>query len=423
MAPTTKPSAAEAVAAPATSAADDASAAKARKDARAWIDAVVAASQATLAAAEGDDPKAFWQGFAEDMVCDSVVELPLFSEAQAARLHAALMGEFAHAPEWKVPPILSSTKRIKPAERHSLGSFGRARANSVNHGLVAIAVREAYDLMIHERFLPHLVPLLAQRQKRAEWGGRVDAVRAYQLPDGVLARDAYSKVGYESGHRDAGTEDRPDAVRFGGWVALNTADGSPQQFRCATGSSLWRVTKGGFDKAAVANISKATLARMRNIAVRLGRVVFFDESIVHEVKPSPKAKKGTPKPHAPMTRVFVASELSIELRRESVKEFLRQMLQRGGDYPLKSGQKMPGYPKMYWGLQFDTLDQCAARLREICTETRTVTSRNSKHYGRVVHTPKHCQPWPSVVDLGRPSPPYSASLIRSIVDGYPVRRC
>ena len=293
-----------------------------------------------------------WDEIADTFVRDGVAIFPVYKKHYVQSLAELLAHEITHAPEWLpgAKPVVMRNQRIKPAERHALGGFGGVRANSVNHGVTAIAVRNDYDDITRKHLLPRVAQRLARGAKRAHWGTR--EVRGYQVLDRALLRDVFSNVTEESKHRDLGTVDDPATVMCGGWVCLGTANGGPQRFRCAPGTSLWCRAKGGFNKAAAKTIPED--APMVTYEIPIGCAIIFDETIVHCVERAPK-RRGVMGLIAPMTRVFTACCMTIQCLSEEAQARIARILRDGADFRLKSGQRLPGYPAMYWGLQFKTL--------------------------------------------------------------------
>ena len=186
-----------------------------------------------------------WDEIADTFVRDGVVVFPVYNKHFPQAMAKLLAHEITHAPEWlpDAKPVVMRKQRIKPAERHAVGSFGAVRANSVNHGTTAITVRGDFDVITRKHLLPRVARRLARGVKRAQWGTR--EVRGRQVLDRALLREVGSHVGEDSKHRDLGTVDDPATVMCGGWVCLGTANGWPQRVRCAPGTSLWCRAKGG----------------------------------------------------------------------------------------------------------------------------------------------------------------------------------
>ena len=369
------------------------------------------------------------RAFAKALVTHGVAVLPLLHATEARQLAGLLEWEVQHAAEWR-PGCAPLTRRrdartrIRVHERHAGGGFGGVYLPSVNHGVTARRVREAYGHMC-EQLMPHVARLLQQGPKGASDNGngkgdgewlRVREVTWYQLFDRAMLRDEDAKVGRESTHRDEGERKEADTVVFGGWCALGTCDGKPQTFRCIKGTGLWRREDGGFAKPSKAEAHRLE-ARMQTVQVPLGHCIIFDETILHMVMPS-RNPKGLRRPRRPQTRVFTACKLSAHTNADTLQAKVRKLMTGGGQGWLKSGQKLPGYPNQYWGLQFDALRRMGRRLQPPCTEERKVVS--GRNAGRVIRTPRHMQPFPSMVEQGLTPPNYTASTLRGFIDGVPI---
>lgn len=360
---------------------------------------------------EGAGPRA-WGDEAFDTAYDSFrskgyVVIPLMSKERAAKYAQRVVDAVVGAPEYTTPPKVqrgADGVAVKPYERHILGGFGGVW-NSANH---CPAVREL--MQMHYKLVQRLV-----RKGRAEWR----YVR--EMPDRLLVRDADSKVCAESWHRDCAEtskeafEDR-DNVRLGGWIALSTADGSSQYFSCVPGTSLWRTVSGGFSKLSKSDAAEYA-KQATTVEIPLGHCIVFDETIVHEVRPSSKPK-GWPrgKPIPPQVRLMTAAEWSNHRTAQHPwgPDGLRKALRDGAVIPLKSGQLQRGYPKMYWGPPklMSHLKKAAARLRPEYTETRTMKKTGSK-------TTTPCEDhFPTMVEAGLPAPGYTENEILSFTHGF-----
>ena len=346
-----------------------------------------------------------WDEAAIAFLRDCVVDFPTLHPSEAAEAATLLEQAVAGATEFTTPPRLRG-KNIKPYERHVLGGFGGVLYPSINHSPVARVLR----LLYHTIMVRHFAPAVCKHMRKPEWRGKKD-VYFRSMWDRAMLRDADAKVTPESWHRDGGESNVAHAVRLGGWIALQTAGGQPQQLVCVPGSSLWRVIDCGFGK-----VSKDTLrpleARKKVHRVKIGRCVVFDETIVHCVQRSPKARKakGAPPP-APQVRIFIASELSCEPPPSEELETIHKQLLEGAVLPLKSGQRPRGYPAMYWCYPRlrEYLHLAAERLQPVMREKRHLASK-----GVDLTTPFQMEP-PSLVAQGVAPPPYTDAEIDAFV--------
>ena len=357
-----------------------------------------------------------WDHAAQQFVTDRITTFPVFTRAEAMTKAAELEAAVLSAAEW-ADDFVPLTRRADPKtkiqldQRHALGGFGGVKLPSVNHSRGVISVRRAFGAACNEHLMPRIVKLLAAGAKGPDGDGTWAAtaeVTGVQLFDRAMLRDEDAQVTKESGHRDKSDRDEPGTVMCGGWVALGTPDGKPQVFNCVPGDSLLQRVSGGFDKLTKAQqLALAT----KTFNIPLGHAVLFDETILHIVTPT-AAPRGLPRPRAPQTRVFTAYALRAEPLPGEEQAAVAAMLRDGAEGTLKSGQSLPGYPNMYWGLQFDALDKAASHLQDSCIEHRTVATT-----GRIVRTPRHQTAMPSMVAQGIGAPSYTRDDIHLFTTG------
>ena len=358
-----------------------------------------------------------WDAARTTFLRDGVVVLPLLTKAAAARYAKRVVADVVGAPEYSVPPKVqrgADNKPISPPERHALGGFGGVW-NSANHGKAA---REL--IMHHFKLMKHFL-WSHDNAKQHSLNSACLLHYVRECPDRLLVRDADSKVTAEAWHRDCAdeaskaSENDPSTVRLGGWIALQTATGAPQQFSCVPGTSAWAKVSGGF--ARLSKEDRAVFApRAVTYNVPIGHCIVFDETIVHEVKPSRKPKgwpRGVPIP--PQVRLFTAAEWSAHPTTQLPEGMavLRQRLQDGAVMNLKSGQKQRGYPKMYWGPPKLTkhLEAAASRLNAPWVQSRTMKTRGTEH-----KTP-YATDFPSMVEAGLPAPGYTREELAAFTHG------
>ena len=287
--------------------------------------------------------------------------------------------------------------------------------------------------------------------------GAAKRLRWAQFFDRVMLRDRDTSVTPEAWHRDcaedggaadAAQDETNDAVRVGGWIPLATAHDAHQRFVIHPGTAVWRSLYGGFaglsaqekreSQAAVEDLKARTGSA--GIPIPLGDFMAFVETTRHTVAKSPtrkyeipddlkgpaavrrlgskaavKAAKAAHKAaflraaNQPQVRLFTGFELTT--RKTPFLHGLQQMLVDGAAIPLKSGQRLRGYPKMYWGPPklVQHLSNAAARLTPVMREERLMKSKGIAYW-----TPKETD-IPSMRAQGVAAPDYSEREVEMFV--------
>lgn len=176
------------------------------------------------------------------------------------------------------------------------------------------------------------------------------------LIDRLMVRPSYRKPTAEAWHRDIAKGADGEDVVFGGWINLDDTD---QYFSYLPGSTCANVVwNKGF--ALVTPEEKAHAISMKQVvAVPPGHVLFFNETLVHEVVSQYRDDLSV--------RLFVGARVSPnngewdclhdrmihhdpprELLKHQRRDNLLTKILTGAIIPLKSGQLPAMYPKLTW---------------------------------------------------------------------------
>ena len=399
---------------------------------------------------------------ASALVTDDVLVLPLFDADTTAALNSSILDVVQFAPEFRAGSAIHVQRMetgpgagtgdgaalhkdcVKPYQRHTLGSFGGCNLASPDHTELAQRIRAAQ----HDRMMdlaPYLWNALADskqprhahftRQGRHIHSGD-DEMGGRAMPDRFMVKDPDAKVCGESWHRDCADEGKAgkaapvaatSGVRFGGWFAAGSAAGRAQGFSCAKGTSLWRLRTGGFAKVATADCAGYE-ARATRVAVPLGSMVVFDETIVHKVLTSKTTRKPLPtSANRPETRMFLAWEITTNP--VPYIPTLQRSLLEGRSLPLKSGQEKRMYPAMFVTSKLlqQYLRNYTASLTDACVQRPAtdaeVAANAALPRSQRRKLPTYARPYlvcPSMLEQGLAAPTYSAEALSILLDLYYV---
>ena len=166
-----------------------------------------------------------------------------------------------------------------------------------------------------------------------------------QLPDRLLIRRSHQSPTGESWHRDLSPDAKKGQVIYGGWLNLSHKN---QVFSCKPKTALG--CDATSEKNGFARQEEDKSLPTARIVIPPGSAIIFDQSILHEVRPSQKSDDGE-------TDIRLHVAWCIGKQKNSMYEsMIRERIADQAAFQIKSGQDPYGsgknklffWPQLYW---------------------------------------------------------------------------